>query len=546
MAKSKISNDFLGTLLLGIFFSAFFIFTNIFDWDYVFTTLEVDLRSLVIDGKLPSWSYQMCGGSSRAGDPQSYGFSPLMILPILFGSFWGAKALLLVAVTTGIHYLKKIISLLSKDLNSTIVHLYIFSFLTSNFFVFHFSAGHLSFSSVFYAFPLFYICLRMVLGLSISSKEFICNTLFLFLLMSGGFYQSSIYFILPLALSFCLYIAFNFKRISHSDLVKVVVSSLLALVLSAYRWLPVLEYQKMFPRTLDSNEWHSLFHQFLYFILPIRPEGYLFSFRLPYYSAGEDSYFGAIVCASILLLICKYRTVFEYLKQMKPVTKFSFCLILVGVSFSLGNKYPFMPFSILNIPFSGSIRVPSRFNLMTYLGIFLLMIEILKVVSGSKRFLNSINILLVIISGLSFFQHYSRKHLEFSLFQLERISSIDPIYPEKMQMMHVTRMRDAKASFMYIPTLLGMAVPNCYQPMTRLIYFMGEKPGTVNKPHDLHFLFGGTESLPEACSNNSYFSQSELNIDQSCRPGTRLLLNFIEPAMLKKYNIKVTPQGYAL
>lgn len=546
MARSKASNDLILTLIFSLLYSLVFVFTNIYDWDYVFTTLEVDLRALVLDGKLPSWSYQMCGGSSRAGDPQSYGFSPLMIFPLLFGSFWGAKSLLFVSVATGVHYLKKIISLFMSELTSKETHIYVFSFLTCNFFLFHFSGGHLSFSSVFYAFPLLYLCLKIVMKIQLSNTDFLWNTVFLFIMMSGGFYQASIYFILPLAISFAIYLTLNFKSSNRVDILKLVGSSLLPLILTFYRWMPVLEYQKQFPRTLNTFEWNNPLHQIMFFLLPINKREYLFPFRPLEYSSGEDSYFGSVSIILLLILIVYFKTLLRMFKQRQPIQDFALSLICVGLLLSLGNAYSFLPFTLLNNIFSGSIRVPGRFNLITYIGLFIVLIQFFKLHLVEKKILSKWQFALVAISLTGYFQHYSIDALKMSYFQMQRIFEVDPIYEERMQMLHVARMRNGETSHMYIPTLLGVGVPNCYQPMTRMVYFMGENLGEMNKPIDLHFLNAEKSNQSESCLKMSYFTQSSLHIDPSCGPGTRINLNFIQPEYLQKYNIKATSTGYYL
>jgi hypothetical protein len=74
-------------LVLFTYFAIFITLSNQFDWDYFFTTAEVDLRAWLADHELPLWSYQFCGGVTRIGDPQAFGLSPLFLPVFLFGSY---------------------------------------------------------------------------------------------------------------------------------------------------------------------------------------------------------------------------------------------------------------------------------------------------------------------------------------------------------------------------------------------------------------------------------------------------------------------------
>lgn len=547
MEKKYLTHEVLGTLFLALGYSSLFVFTNIYDWDFVFSTLEVDIRSIVLDGKLPTWSYQLCAGSSREGDPQSYGQSPLMILPLLFGSFWGAKAILFSAVATGIHYLKKIIFLINKNLSSLYRHILIFSFLTSNFFLFHFSAGHLSFSSVFFAFPLLYLCLKIVMKVEITRFEYVANSLFLTLLLTGGFFQASLYFVLPLALVFILYHLLEFKPLQMKKISLIVGSSLFAVLISLYRIIPVLEYQKKYPRILESStEWNSLYHQFLYFLLPIFEGDYLFSFKKSEYNAGEDSYFGSLIILSVFLIIGFARTWFSSLKALSSLTKFSFCLIIVGLSLSFGGDGGFYPFHLLNTLFDQSIRVPSRFNFLTYLGLFVLVVDFLKLNIFSDNNKKRIYLSVGFLSILSLFQYGSAEDIQASLFHMKQIHNVDSVYQDQMQMVHVGKMRGPKASHMYIPILLGFSFPNCYQPMARKMYLISEDFKKASYQFDFHFMYKDDGSQNPQCLEKSFFTQSSLYIDPSCDTGSRVHLNFIQPEFLKKFNIKATNHGYRL
>jgi len=79
------------TLLTCGFVTWLVVLSNHYDWDVFYALNEVDRRSWLIDHEIPLWTYQLCAGMSRLGDPQAFGTSPLFVLVLLFGSFWGTK-----------------------------------------------------------------------------------------------------------------------------------------------------------------------------------------------------------------------------------------------------------------------------------------------------------------------------------------------------------------------------------------------------------------------------------------------------------------------
>ena len=82
------------SLLSFLSLAAIICMSNQLDWDYFYTTAEADLRSLLVYGELPLWSYQFCAGVTRIGDPQALSLSPLFLFVLLaveFSSFLQVK-----------------------------------------------------------------------------------------------------------------------------------------------------------------------------------------------------------------------------------------------------------------------------------------------------------------------------------------------------------------------------------------------------------------------------------------------------------------------
>jgi hypothetical protein len=547
MVNKFVNSNLLVSVVISGVFSLIIVFTNLFDWDFVFSTLEVDIRSIILDGHLPTWSYQFCAGSTRSGDPQSYGQSPLMLLPILFGAVIGAKLILFAAMCVGVYYLKKTIVLIDKNIPVWDQICLLFSFIFGNFFLFHFFEGHLSFSSMFYAFPLLYLSTKIVYGENIKFKEYALNTFFLFILISGGFFQSSIYFVLPLALAFFLYLSLNFKSILYKkDIFGIVASSLCSVFICVYRLKPVFEYQKAYPRTLKSFEWHSLLDQALYFFTPIYNRLFLIPFRQPDYSAGEDSFFSGITVSFVILLILGLKKYRRGYYSLTPLIKLSLCFIFVGVVFSLGNSHPFLPLSILNIPLNGALRVSSRFNFLTYLGMFFLVIELFRILNLRNNLKLYLQGMMILVSFSCLFQQYTLSHFNASYLQLKKYLELESSYEDRMQNIYITKPSDQFTSHMFPPLHFGLSVVNCYQPMSRSTYLMNARFQTNKTSFEWHFM--QTENMDQNfnCMRNSFFTQTNLYIDPSCNSGSRIYMNFIQNQDIKKYGVILKMDGYFL
>ena len=90
--------------------------------------------------------------------------------------------------------------------------------------------------------------------------------------------------------------------------------------------------------------------------------------------------------------------------------------------------------------------------------------------------------------------------------------------------------RTPYGSFMYGPLRTGMGVVNCYNTLNREVSFLLESPSSFFKPDwkTFPFLFSQDgEALPLSCREKSYFTQSEIFLDQSCPPGICVQLNSI-------------------
>ena len=95
-------------ILPFLLFTILLIFSNFHDWDYYRAPAEAERRSWLLDGVLPLWSYQICGGLTRIGDPDSFGLSPSFIFVLLFGSLWGPKLIMLLHCLVGFIFSRRL------------------------------------------------------------------------------------------------------------------------------------------------------------------------------------------------------------------------------------------------------------------------------------------------------------------------------------------------------------------------------------------------------------------------------------------------------
>ena len=153
----------VGVCLLA--FGAYVILCNGFDWDVFLSFSEVDRRSWALDYRAPLWSYQLCAGVNRIGDPQAFGLSPLFLVVILFGSFWGTKLALLVSAAAGMYFTTRLLALFGEPAaRGTVPRAPLLTlaalFITSNFFLWHLLVGHFTFVSFFFGLGIIFYTLE--------------------------------------------------------------------------------------------------------------------------------------------------------------------------------------------------------------------------------------------------------------------------------------------------------------------------------------------------------------------------------------------------
>lgn len=519
------------SILSFVLLTLIILMSNQLDWDYFYTTAETDLRSLLVFGELPFWSYQFCAGVTRLGDPQALSLSPLFLFHLLFGPVWGTKIMMIALFAVGAYFLKKLLELFF-DLNEG--HLWAFSLcaLTSNFFVWHSIAGHVTFSFFNLAIVILYYFFKESQEGNFRIKRAFLLFGAIFILFSGAFYPVVVYLFFPL-FPLLLYWSYkHFKKLKYFF-----ITSLVALFFSSYKWASVILYQIQHPRQLEQIDTNktTLGELIQNLLAPTIPSEMRLwgSDRNQQWSVWEYSFFSSIF---ILIIFILYSGLLK--KEKFHLGRMGLYLGLCAVPpilLSLGYFSTFSPYALSNhYIFSDSLRVHSRFLIaFFFIAIFALayfweQIRSLKFASLGLSFaliLNLIN-LTIIFNELSW---ESLHHVLNSRSETPLLSQQILITP-------------APAFVAYPATTHGVAIGYCYNPLNRQMALLEKMQKTKEKvPTIKHFLTGN--ELSTECKEKSYFTANNVFISEACPQKLCLNLNDINPK--EKKNFKFNDQEMA-
>jgi hypothetical protein len=558
-----------GSVLL--LFTWLVIVSNQNDWDHFYSFFEVEYRSWLLDKRPPLWTYQLCSGVTRIGDPQSFGLSPLFLFVILFGSFWGAKAIVLFSTFVGIFYLSKILHgwlpLQPKPGRQVSISLSIFFFLGS-YFLWHFHVGHLTFSLIPLLVPIFYFVLKSSQS-KLSSREYFLFFLLVFTFLTSGFYHAFVFFLLPLLIAGLGFLSIKWlqgqkPRFLNQQFFLLGAAFFIAILLSSYKWYAVLKYQGDFPRRLGDIMNHPpesafSFAQLLMFqFSPTREFDFVaqFSDWGPWY-IWEYASFSAVsfllVLFALSLLADRIRwKLKETLQKNISEIVFSFILFL----FLLGDDSLFSLHRILNDHlFSHSTRSIGRYNILLQVLFLLATIKIISLrpqpsLRVSRLFL-PLGFLLTMVNLLTFVEITP-------IDPLIRILRLPKVYARQMTEIQLVKPRDLvdphaspfvpPESYMYPAILLGKMVPNCYQPMNRIHVLSGEEAvadGVEIKGNGSIDLIEPNEklSISKACRDSIFLTQNSIFIDPKLCP-KEICLRINSANIYEKPLVSLDPTGW--
>lgn len=560
----------------GLALLSFLLLSNFFDWDHFFATHEADFRSWILDGQPPLWSYQFCAGSSRVGDPQALGLSPLFMWVLLLGPIWGSKVLVFCCVLIGAYYTRKLLllwvqTLRSEQSNSTVVWVDVVTvmFWGSNFFLWHLHVGHVTFALMGLGVGLVYYTWKAWLQ-SFSRWDWLWGTLLSATYYAGGFIQSTVYFLLPLFLAMALAwggytIRLLLKKQSVVPWLKRWAASvgfhLLGILLASYKLYAVMAYQRELPRTLSaSTEYVSLKEIVLAHFVPTFNHSFVGlgkSLGTNKFGIWENSQFNVLVW---LLLIYAGWWVWRKIKASSAndeseaatvdsdahdadkgwlIWLFLACYGVIALAFSLGDTLSWGPHSWFNqTVFHGSIRVVQRYQVSLLLFVTLGATAVwARDEQFQTFFVRVLAIPLLALVGLNALSFTS----SLSLGQLQFLLKKKGPRQTKMKWLVISPHRRGSLPQMHQIVKLNMGVINCYTPL-RLDHraFAREMPYTrkgvkfdgftsVSEPRLRPFslIDRKTTKASKACLRKSYYTQTHVVVAPECP--RRVCLNIRQP-----------------
>jgi hypothetical protein len=513
------------------FFAVFVVLSNQDDWDFFLGTLEVDRRSWLLDGAAPLWSYQLCAGSTRIGDPQAFGLSPLFLVPLALGSFWGAKALVLLLTGLGIFGLRRLFRL-AGDVGGesrVVTDSLAFFVLFGSYYFAHILGGQLTFALM----PLAFCLCALVFG---AAKErprplplaaiFLASLCF----FSAGFYHALVFLALPGSLLLTVALALRAARgkLSNAGTPRgwlfALAPAAAGFAAASYKWLAVLRYQQNFPRVTDPvPELSGLSHLLVYFFVPLihLRFGNVVEF-LGNWGPGEYTAFGfpPIACAIAIAWLWRYRRDARWRELWLPE------LALVGffaLLLCLGDSSPLPLHSLLNrFVYHGSVRVIGRYHILL---IVLMALFLVRVASAHEQFrafyLRRLLPFGFAVSGICLFSFLPLESGTkfFSLLSFPARS--EPAMTE-LAIVPGRMMGPVSDSFMYPFLLRGDIVLNCYQAIQRETRVASEQGSenahlALNRPR-LPLLSPGASPVSEACRASAYVTQNDVRYDARLCP----------------------------
>ncbi len=513
-----------------LWFAYILIFSNYWDWDQQLSLLEIERRSWINDFHWPLWSYQLCGGVSRAGDPQSYGLSPLFLIPLIFGSFIGSKILVFFSSILGFWYLRKLLLLLgywwlpNNDSSSKNYVATTLSLLTvfQNYFLWNFFAGHLVYLNVYLSFGVIYY-LVYAYDSKLTRRDYVKATLLSICVFAGGIQLLALFILVPLFLFLILlvlpYLLMKKVKLRH-ELLKSWSFLGLGLLVASIKFYFIVSYQNKFPRVLAAHDPEFYDPTLLLKFLFVPTQGFRFwdgSESPGPWSIWEYSFFSPLNYLFIFFLFIRMRFSKTYIQLKYSQKRLLILWVVFGVLcvfLFLGEFSWWSPFGLLNRAlFSNSIRAPVRYIFPFLLGIpFVLYFLILNLQVRKTEYLKYFSIALLIV-GLCGFNSVS--------------DLVDKIGTEKIwnlqnSPLKMRQMTGGDPVHMYSQILMGRAMVNCYQPLSYPFLFP-----EVGRNDLVDLIFDSQRKENPRCQQESYFTENDIVISPDCSSQVCVNLNAI-------------------
>ena len=538
-------HNWLIYLVINIVLSYIYLLNTTRDWDHFISAFTIDSIGFLENFKPIDWSYLMCGGVTRVGDPQSFSYSPLLIFPILLGGFWGSKVICIILFLLGSvsldglasdvsHYLKK------RRLQRMVL---VISCLYSSFLVSHITEGHITFIMLLPCISLVYLLNKIIVKNEASYKNYSLLSLIVFLIFSAGFYAALMYFLIPLFISLIIVLLINIKDLKELTLkfYQPILAILVGLLLSSPKIYGVISYQLQNPRVLTPRIESHLLDFYLFYFAPLIKYSYLGLIQsLSLWGSWEKTAFSPFIFLFLYFIFTKKpRFFYNKFKEFSLFERFFIQLIftfgLIGFLLSLGDFFPYAPYSLLKSALNHSTRVPFRFSFIALFSLFTLFFIFVDHLRSNRKVIYIFGLLSIIcLPGFflnepsSRYELYSRNY-DLNLGHYNKVTFVPK--------------RDNVQSNMYPAIATGTAVLNCYMPLKRDITVSGEFNFIESNTLKIYdFLFSPSQ---KDCLKNSYFNQEEIFIAKSCNGRVCLNFNGVNPKK-DKYTFSVNKENKRL
>jgi 2-polyprenyl-3-methyl-5-hydroxy-6-metoxy-1,4-benzoquinol methylase len=378
------------------------------DWRY-FNGLSHFINLSIFKYHLfPIYDPYVCGGADFLANPQSYVFSPFIILYLIFHPYLSNVLSLIICSIIGGFSMMKLLEYFSVNKKTAIAGALIF--LSGNWFYFHFLEGHLVFRS-FYLIPLV-IYFIFNLGKDIKYTLYL-SLIMSFFILDGGIYafNFSIFFLI---------IAIILKTPKFSEIFKIIKNNLFKTLFICAAFL-LTTSAKTIPTLLAYSKLPPHLHFYTYslsdFIM-----AFFYPFNFLWANAIQDDFFltgyrmheyACYIGFSWLLPAIYFLIKKEKINDFKNLLAFLLISLWIGIGFG----YIFNPWTVFNLtPILNKSHVQSRF--LIFFWIFFIII-LAKILSASK---NKYLWTSLILLELNFFGLYSSI---LTLNNSQKLTSID-------------------------------------------------------------------------------------------------------------------------
>jgi hypothetical protein len=540
-------------LLVCAFVALLVVFSNHYDWDVFYALNEVDRRAWLIDRELPLWTYQLCGGMSRIADPQAFGLSPLFVLVLAFGSFWGNKLWVLASLGIGVYFAAKLFELCGNPERERpgpwtphLVPAALFVF--GNYFMWHLLVGHFTFAAHFVGLAIIYLTLAGYWR-GLSRREFGIGVLVSWQHYAGGFFHSLVYLMVPFFIAFALFVGIDLlaRRARSSEGARAPIDRLwgagafqaVGMLLALPKLWAVWSYSRAIRRNLEPSliEAASPDRIARHLATPTLNLDWLLPVPGPQlHAVHEYSSFSLLVPLALAagVIALTGRPAARTPPSRRPwngAVTFACVYLAVAGLLAMGDLGSWAPFALLNDHlFRGAVRIASRFEVGIVLAAGIVFAAVSR--SGPASRLASpgagLAVLALLALNLATFlplTSVERLHEVLALpatpHARMREWSVYPIYPSDHKGVG-GELHRANTSQMYGPVLLGRGIDNCYNalPVRR------KRPPTTG----VLPLIDARVGMPgRACVEASYYTQNRVILAEECPELTCVNISWLNP-----------------